>query len=55
MASTVVDHEVPLSRQSAKPTRRTAGWKPGIIPFLLPFVLHPVPQGRRGDEDEQPS
>ena len=39
MSSPVVDDGIPLSRHGEKLTRRTARWKPGIIPFLLPFVL----------------
>ncbi|MGW2940332.1 membrane glycosyltransferase, partial [Streptomyces sp. NPDC001226] len=39
MASTLVDGGVPHSRHNQKLTQRTAAWKPGIIPFLLPFIL----------------
>jgi beta-1,4-mannosyltransferase len=39
MASTLVDGSVPHSRHNQKLTQRTAAWKPGIIPFLLPFIL----------------
>src|SRR3954471_7902036 len=39
MASTLVDGGVPYSRHNQKLAKRTAAWKPGILPFLLPFVL----------------
>ncbi|MFE4668416.1 glycosyltransferase family 2 protein [Streptomyces sp. NPDC056716] len=39
MASSLVTGGAPLSRQSQKLAKRTASWKPGILPFLLPFAL----------------
>ncbi|WP_258564209.1 glycosyltransferase family 2 protein [Streptomyces himalayensis] len=39
MATTVVDGGLPYSRHNQKLAKRTAAWKPGILPFLLPFVL----------------
>ncbi|MBZ9638549.1 hypothetical protein [Streptomyces sp. PSKA30] len=39
MASTLVDGGMPHSRHNTKLAKRTAAWKPGILPFLLPFVL----------------
>ncbi|MGW1542543.1 glycosyltransferase family 2 protein [Streptomyces sp. NPDC002309] len=39
MASTLVDGGTPPSRHHQKLAQRTATWKPGILPFLLPFVL----------------
>ncbi|MFI1466209.1 glycosyltransferase family 2 protein [Streptomyces wuyuanensis] len=39
MASTLVDGGAPHSRHHQKLAQRTATWKPGILPFLLPFVL----------------
>ncbi|MER6978229.1 glycosyltransferase family 2 protein [Streptomyces carpinensis] len=39
MASTLVDGSAPHSRHNAKLAERTAAWRPGILPFLLPFIL----------------
>lgn len=39
MASTLVDGGMPRSRHNQKLAKRTATWKPGILPFLLPFFL----------------
>lgn len=39
MASTLVDGGMPHSRLNQKLAKRTATWKPGILPFLLPFFL----------------
>ncbi|WP_234432852.1 MULTISPECIES: glycosyltransferase family 2 protein [unclassified Streptomyces] len=39
MASTLVDGGMPHSRHNQKLAKRTSTWKPGILPFLLPFFL----------------
>ncbi|MGH1553984.1 hypothetical protein ACRAWF_24670 [Streptomyces sp. L7] len=39
MTTTLVDGGVPHSRHNQKLAKRTARWKPGILPFLVPFVL----------------
>ncbi|MGW4028351.1 glycosyltransferase family 2 protein [Streptomyces sp. NPDC004838] len=39
MAPRVADRSRVHSRHSAKLAQRTAEWKPGLLPFLLPFVL----------------
>lgn len=39
MTSTLVEGDPSFSRHGAKLARRTADWKPGILPFLIPFVL----------------
>ncbi|WP_416972363.1 glycosyltransferase family 2 protein [Streptomyces sp. 4F14] len=39
MTSTLVDGDPSFSRHGAKLAQRTADWKPGILPFLIPFVL----------------
>ncbi|HEY8979266.1 MAG TPA: glycosyltransferase family 2 protein [Streptomyces sp.] len=39
MTSTLVEGDPSFSRQGAKLAQRTAEWKPGILPFLIPFAL----------------
>ncbi|MHC5906071.1 glycosyltransferase family 2 protein [Streptomyces sp. S6] len=39
MTSTPVEADASFSRHGAKLAQRTAEWKPGILPFLLPLTL----------------